>query len=299
MLKQHLYRHHSRPKHYCPICYRQFENRNETDIHIQQQSCSQIPEDPFSDKMSDDMFAKIKLKKRGDQEELWYEIFFTLFPGEPRPYSPYASDEKTVCHLFNVFVSLGPRAAQIVYQTVGAATGSTALPDLTQAIVQEAYERFIGLVAQQPANLIQGTPGDDEPWHASLMPDAGSQIDPRLTSPLSPIRPAGIRYRADSGIGTESLLGPSTPNHAAVTLPSHPGNRNAMHHQYPPRPPLGQINIMQNPNFNQLDAGMLPQLAQSGPQMQTLGFDMPDSATFDYSSTTLSSYQQPFHRYGS
>lgn len=89
-LKQHLYRVHKRPDHYCACCFKIFESKESLDTHARSRSC-EVQDPQFSEKMNFDQVTLIRRRAVGqDQSETWFAIFEILFPGTPRPQSAYA-----------------------------------------------------------------------------------------------------------------------------------------------------------------------------------------------------------------
>src|SRR5271155_4886012 len=89
-VKQHLYRVHRRPDHYCGSCFQGFDTQDLLDTHSRQRPACEVPQSPLSEKMTQDQLNSIKRRKPGkDACETWYNIFKILFPNAPLPDSPY------------------------------------------------------------------------------------------------------------------------------------------------------------------------------------------------------------------
>lgn len=90
-VKQHLYRVHDRPQHYCPTCFEVFKTQAQCSRHVGDRLC--LPQAcPFREKMTPVQLSLIKKKNRGTNPYPgWYEIYKTLFPGAQLPVSPYAA----------------------------------------------------------------------------------------------------------------------------------------------------------------------------------------------------------------
>lgn len=88
-LKQHLYRVHWRGK-YCGQCHVVFKTDEELNEHRQWLDC-EPKQCPSPEKFDMDVHAEIK-KKRPQQsaDQVWYTLWDILFPGTPRPNTPYA-----------------------------------------------------------------------------------------------------------------------------------------------------------------------------------------------------------------
>jgi hypothetical protein len=90
-LKQHLYRKHGRPDHYCGRCFQDFKTRELLDAHSRRSPSCIVSDCPFPEKMSVDQ--KFQIKRRNyakDACEIWFGIWGILFPGVDPPESPFA-----------------------------------------------------------------------------------------------------------------------------------------------------------------------------------------------------------------
>ncbi|KAI8634447.1 hypothetical protein F5Y19DRAFT_461817 [Xylariaceae sp. FL1651] len=118
-VKQHLARCHRMPL-YCPRCMNTFENESDRDLHIRSSSCAERPLTPMEG-ISEDQKAQLsrRVSSRMPEAEQWFTIFEILFPGHPRPRSPYIdltlSEEM---HRFrDFFTSQGPYMLSEFLQT--------------------------------------------------------------------------------------------------------------------------------------------------------------------------------------
>jgi len=90
-LKQHLYRVHKRPEHYCSRCFESFGSRALLDQHSRDPQPCDVIDCPFDEKMTQEQKTDIQ-KRRGptkDQSKIWFFIYETLFPNADKPSSPY------------------------------------------------------------------------------------------------------------------------------------------------------------------------------------------------------------------
>ncbi|KAK8073184.1 hypothetical protein PG994_004083 [Apiospora phragmitis] len=92
-VRQHVYRRHRQPIH-CPVCGRTFTSEPDSTAHINQQSCIEVvchipgvTRDQWAD-ICDRAHAAPHTVNGGDVER-WFAIWDILFPGEPRPPTPY------------------------------------------------------------------------------------------------------------------------------------------------------------------------------------------------------------------
>ncbi|KAI0011568.1 hypothetical protein F4779DRAFT_188773 [Xylariaceae sp. FL0662B] len=92
-VKQHLARCHRMPL-YCPRCMEIFDDEVVRDSHIRSLSC---PENPLVgiEGVSEGQKAMLsrRVSSKMTEEQQWYTVFDILFPGHPRPRSPYVDRE--------------------------------------------------------------------------------------------------------------------------------------------------------------------------------------------------------------
>ncbi|KAK8112467.1 hypothetical protein PG984_012993 [Apiospora sp. TS-2023a] len=91
-VKQHMFRCHKHPDHYCPTCGDKFPTEADTNTHIRARRCDW--RDVSHPGMNKDQQARIttitKDRTRGRSDtDKWYDIWEVLFPGRDRPDSPY------------------------------------------------------------------------------------------------------------------------------------------------------------------------------------------------------------------
>ena len=142
-LKQHLYRVHSKPSYYCGSCFQSFKSREDLDQHARQRPPCEISDSRFADRMTDSQFQAIKRRVlRGDPPELWFNIYSILFPGAPKPPSPYVSsaDTATINHFVALFMWFGPEEMMSAFSNRHAQSGHPPLDLSTQTVVDEAFE---------------------------------------------------------------------------------------------------------------------------------------------------------------
>ena len=104
-LKQHLYRVHSRPKHYCSCCCESFETGVLLDVHARARSCTVSPS-PFDEKMTVDQQTEIKRRTpREERTKSWFAIYRILFPRASLPENPFIGtySEECVEHFLSYF----------------------------------------------------------------------------------------------------------------------------------------------------------------------------------------------------
>ena len=91
--RQHLYRAHSRPDHYCDRCLSVFKDGEALEAHTRSsdicENCETKPAERFPGTMSEKQLCEIKRKRRGgDGMQAWFSIYKTLFPSTTPPPSP-------------------------------------------------------------------------------------------------------------------------------------------------------------------------------------------------------------------
>jgi hypothetical protein len=92
-VKQHLSRNHRTPI-YCPICMGVFENEEDRNLHTRARSCEERPVahwEGVSEAQKRQLQKKVPAKML--EEEQWFTIWDIIFPGLPRPQSPYVDSE--------------------------------------------------------------------------------------------------------------------------------------------------------------------------------------------------------------
>ncbi len=89
-VKEHLIRKH-RPGLYCARCLQVFKDVDEEAKHVQLgEECSRNSERPFPFVTTEQWWLlRRKSKEAEAQEASWFRIYDVLFPGQPRPSSPY------------------------------------------------------------------------------------------------------------------------------------------------------------------------------------------------------------------
>lgn len=104
-VRQHLRRAHMWGP-YCPKCWLEFSNEEERIVHVRKGDCEVAPL-PILDRMSDDQEREIfragsNRQARSSVADKWYEIWDILFPGYPRPTSPYVDESPIVQELIDL-----------------------------------------------------------------------------------------------------------------------------------------------------------------------------------------------------
>ncbi|KAI1749540.1 hypothetical protein F4782DRAFT_512970 [Xylaria castorea] len=90
-VKQHIYRLHCKPEHYCSRCFKSFKCSNERDHHIREGGCTLQAVPNHDGVISDNQRKELKeCKSRGtSKQKQWMELWDVIFPGVKPPRSPY------------------------------------------------------------------------------------------------------------------------------------------------------------------------------------------------------------------
>jgi hypothetical protein len=82
-VKQHLYRKHMQPEHYCPRCGGQFDRRDTLIAHSRETNLCEVRELPFKEVTSDQRNAVHERAPGKSACKVWYETYRILFPDSP------------------------------------------------------------------------------------------------------------------------------------------------------------------------------------------------------------------------
>ncbi|KXH30540.1 hypothetical protein CNYM01_02951 [Colletotrichum nymphaeae SA-01] len=93
-VKQHILRRHVQPTH-CTICMETFDSLKDLDRHLMQRSCA-TSSDPVYEGINEDQRHELQYwsARRGSSKiDQWFELWDMIFPGIPRPNSPFIDEE--------------------------------------------------------------------------------------------------------------------------------------------------------------------------------------------------------------
>ncbi|KAI0599683.1 hypothetical protein F4775DRAFT_549408 [Biscogniauxia sp. FL1348] len=141
-VKQHVYRKHSRPHLYCPLCFRVFTGTNSRDEHIQEKSCARQP-DPVYDGISEDQRNSLRHNShRGKSvEEQWRDMWCIIFPGVDSPKSPYLGGYRE--EAASVVRSFwGEHKTQIISEAIKREGTCNIVYQLLDQVVDKLLEKF-------------------------------------------------------------------------------------------------------------------------------------------------------------
>jgi hypothetical protein len=146
-VKQHLYRVHMQPEHYCPRCGEEFDRRDLLIAHSRETNLCEIRELPFKEKMTIDQRNAVHKRAPGKSaSKAWYEIFGILFPHAQVPHSPYAeSGSPEAVHDFLVYFQ--ERAPQMLSALI--LQNTLSLGQYEQSMLDLAVEMAIPRLVQE------------------------------------------------------------------------------------------------------------------------------------------------------
>ena len=158
-VKQHLYRVHRRPKHYCQSCFTEFPNEEQQGIHSRERPSCDLVECPFDERMTNDQFVAIKRREMGQHvERAWFNIYSILFPEGDQPSSPYvdsSGESDDIDSFLDYFESNAPPMITVRLYLPTA-------PEEVQAWTQEILQECIVELTQRYRQQLAGTDNGDE-----------------------------------------------------------------------------------------------------------------------------------------
>ena len=237
-VKQHLRRCHGIPK-YCPSCYGIFSSEKARDDHIRGRNCQNLAPVDF-DCVSEEQrkLLEQRVSKSKGTVENWYTIYEILFPGAPRPNSPYIEVvlSEQLRELQDFTASEGP---QIVNELIQARIPAPLQPQesevaaFTQTLFQDAVtallerwdsnrsgsssneRNFASATESEPSPQISRIP---LPQQNQSLPDAASLNDADAILGMWDTAVNGGPLNERSFTSTTNSL-PSPPQTAPVPLP--------------------------------------------------------------------------------
>ncbi|KAK2617031.1 hypothetical protein QQS21_000125 [Conoideocrella luteorostrata] len=152
-VKQHLYRRHTQTTFYCPLCYQSFTSPHSRDGHIRSLYCKRrhpSAVDGISEK------ARRRLSVRVDRDlppdKQWYTIWDILFPGMPKPTTPYLGSviDEIFGMLRDFWRQEHTRIAVDLFSTTCAPRGNH---QMIETLVTEIFDKVQERFQQQAGNL--------------------------------------------------------------------------------------------------------------------------------------------------
>jgi len=178
-VKQHIFRKHRQPQVYCPTCYRTFppDQRQECDSHIQARSCPSRPR-PEWDGVTDEQSALISQKETpgaGDEAQ-WYSVWDKVFPGLPRPSTPYVENDFSAEMIHEYWASSGPEIISRVLSSQHLLNWTVPNEERSLATLQ---------LQLQPLIFNEITAGIYRAAASRLEPQSNTDLSPALTTTMS------------------------------------------------------------------------------------------------------------------
>ncbi|OAA72204.1 hypothetical protein ISF_01277 [Cordyceps fumosorosea ARSEF 2679] len=181
-VKQHIYRRHSKPPHYCPTCDKVFVSPDPRDDHIRQASCIK-PETTSSNRSSDGISAQVQdsLKNRFSRRlspvEQWYGIWNLVFPGETPP--PNAHVGKPVTEMLSMLEDFWKNEGQRILPSLSKPRSGRNLADadlqmLMSQMLDKVKDHFENKPGQTGESAADGTESQADQMIDSLPVDGES-----------------------------------------------------------------------------------------------------------------------------
>lgn len=147
-VKQHLLRRHRLPI-YCPICKRDFTNEKSRDFHTRERACMEPPEGVSITGITEDQRDALgrRVNRSLSAVEQWNSIWDILYPGIPRPGSPYVANKMEEA-IDTVFGCLRDQRSKLM-QELGENLGNERFHPLLLPAASELVEVLLGRVREK------------------------------------------------------------------------------------------------------------------------------------------------------
>jgi len=179
-VKQHLARVH-RPPFSCQRCHRVFESHQQLESHFLE-ICKVEPA-PKTGFLTAEQVARLQRRSSPTVtlEQQWFQIYDIVFPGRPRPISPYDDKTAWVLSLYDDFVfSEGPKIFQDVLSSHR--VGDPSIDSILQDALLHVNTRFLSTLDKIPDN---GNPGESAIRPSTVSGWSGTTLVPTdAPSPL-------------------------------------------------------------------------------------------------------------------
>ena len=215
-VKQHIIRCHKRPI-YCPRCYQEFENEAARDTHVRTAICT--PCSPrLIDGITEDQRAALanRVSAKVSSEEQWFSVFEILFPGYPRPSSPYI-DRGLSGQLTTLVDYLDGPGTRVILDAIGfhvtwniGRNEEADIPAFQARIVQGAIRHVVDQWREQTSSIVQQEP-------QALVPSTPISTDDRTNYLISP---------------SQSLHNPHSTSRISNAFTSDPGQLSSLSEPY-------------------------------------------------------------------
>lgn len=231
----------------CPLCGQEFQDdqsgsaEDRCNEHIEQQTCTPLPSPPPARHgLTRDQFEAVRAiaghrsGRRGadSAKEKWFEMWDIIFPGTPRPLSPYIRDHADIQRIndMNRAIFAGEQWRELT-PTAGESSPATrrmymAIADRFLAIYRRMYPEPNQQAPGAPASTVAATPvtssmGDSmQQGNGWEFVSAPSQPAPATENPLPSVPPA----TATAAPGHGQWMLQHTHGHLSSTGPPHNNN---------------------------------------------------------------------------
>jgi hypothetical protein len=150
---------------YCAICNAIWRSETERDAHTRQRNCVENTNPPpqgITSRQQNELGTRVS--RRLSKEDQWFSIFDLLFPGEPRPPSPYidASLFESSLAYHNFLTSQGPGIIQRVlsasnaWQLAGQANSQAFQRQILEDGLDAVFQEWVRRGAGNPENPSAG-----------------------------------------------------------------------------------------------------------------------------------------------
>jgi hypothetical protein len=198
-VKQHLTRKHAEPKIYCDMCKLTFEHEPAKICHLQQDRATCVYKPWTEQLITRSQQGELHKKSKADTErDKWFDIWDILFPGAPRPSSPFI--DESMSDDFRHFREYAGRRGRTVLLERLRAAGFTHQQDEGALFSEDAVESYRLEAVERALDFIM----DD---FLVNRPSSESSTGGRESSGLGrPGRATPTSSFADSGIDSSSNL---------------------------------------------------------------------------------------------
>jgi hypothetical protein len=212
-LKQHLYRSHKRPDHYCLSCFQVYKSQSLLSAHTRTRPACELRAPLFEERMTFDQARLIKRRAVGKSlSDTWFDIFKILFPGSPLPDSPFVdSVSSEAVHRFadHFYRQARARLTHLVHTEL---EGLILLEIDQQRILDSALERAIAQIVWQSGPYRESeemeldSPEADvqEPQNETATPDGVNQA---IFPPLKQLSATDIIATANDSLADHRAIG--------------------------------------------------------------------------------------------
>jgi hypothetical protein len=209
-VKQHLVRRHRMPI-YCPICKQSFSDEKSRDVHTNELACKEPPGGVSITGITEEQREALsrRVNRSLDEAGQWNSIWDILFPGRPRPGSPYVANkmEEAIDRILTCWQDQHPALIEELKTTHGDATMDSQLLSTSSRLV----EMLLGRVRETMVDPPSG--GTEQSSTLSARDPRPSDNVSVVTSFSSPFERHALMPSPD-----DMVLSPFIDSSSAVTL---------------------------------------------------------------------------------